>query len=349
MSIEARTAATESLVMPPAAAPPLNILAVACLAVLVVGAIVAILSAWLGLILALVSGRPLLPWVPRKPVPWGTASVLAVVGLYLGLQFAGVNVYALSIRLRHGHAAVAKLKEGIPLRDNLMLSGAVNGVLIVAIPLLLKLTSGARWADLGLKVDRFWSNVARGVVACALLLPISYGALFLASQIWKPEPHPIEKLIREEGDPSTALLAVAAGVVAAPIAEEMLFRGVLLASLWKASARRRRPKTADPDLAFEWRDPLLDPIAEDPPAKPEEITPGAWDWAANVLASLLFAGLHAPQWPAPIPLFLMSLVLGELYRRTGSLVAPIALHMAFNALAIIVLLLAIWSRLPPGG
>ncbi len=335
--------------MPPAAAPPFNLPAVVCLAVLVVGAIIAILSAWLGLLLALVSRRPLLPWVPRKPVPWGTASVLAVVGLYLVLQIAGVNVYALSVRLHDGPAAVAKLKDGIPLRVGLMLSGVVNGALIVVLPLLLRLTSRARGADLGFKVDRFWINVARGVIACALLLPISYGALLLASRVWKPVPHPIEKLIRKEGDPSTALLAVASGVVAAPIAEEMLFRGVLLASLWKASAGRRRPKIAGPDLAFEWRDPLQDPIAEEVPTKPEEITPGAWDWVANVLASLLFAGLHAPQWPAPIPLFLMSLVLGELYRRTGSLVAPIALHMAFNGLSITVLLLGIWSRLPPGG
>ena len=45
-------------------------------------------------------------------------------------------------------------------------------------------------------------------------------------------------------------------------------------------------------------------------------------WTANVVVSLLFAGLHADQWPAPVPLFLLSLVLGWLYLRTGGLAAP---------------------------
>jgi len=51
-------------------------------------------------------------------------------------------------------------------------------------------------------------------------------------------------------------------------------------------------------------------------------------WAAVLLASLLFAGVHA-YWMFP-PIFLLALALGYLYERTGSLWACIAVHALFN-------------------
>ena len=48
-----------------------------------------------------------------------------------------------------------------------------------------------------------------------------------------------------------------------------------------------------------------------------------WTGVAIVLTSLIFAALHAAQWPAPIPLFLLAVGLGVVYQRTGSLLAPI--------------------------
>jgi len=63
----------------------------------------------------------------------------------------------------------------------------------------------------------------------------------------------------------------------------------------------------------------------------------------NVLTSALFAAFHAQQWPSPLPLFLLSLALGTLYRRTGSLVGPIAMHAAFNGLSTLMLFLKVRS------
>ena len=56
---------------------------------------------------------------------------------------------------------------------------------------------------------------------------------------------------------------------------------------------------------------------------------------AIVLTSLFFAALHAPQWPAPIALFLLSLGLGVVYLRTGSLLATICMHAIFNGISIL--------------
>lgn len=76
------------------------------------------------------------------------------------------------------------------------------------------------------------------------------------------------------------------------------------------------------------------------PARPAQVaaafTPSARArWTANLIVSLIFAGLHFPQWPAPIPLFFLSLGLGVLAQRTGGLIAPIAMHASFNAISTI--------------
>jgi len=58
---------------------------------------------------------------------------------------------------------------------------------------------------------------------------------------------------------------------------------------------------------------------------------------AITLTSLGFAALHAPQWPAPIPLFLLALGLGVVHQRTGSLIAPICMHAIFNGFSTLML------------
>jgi membrane protease YdiL (CAAX protease family) len=52
--------------------------------------------------------------------------------------------------------------------------------------------------------------------------------------------------------------------------------------------------------------------------------------AAIGLTSFIFASMHAAQWPAPIPLFALSVIIGVIYYRTGSLITAIIMHAAFN-------------------
>ena len=49
-----------------------------------------------------------------------------------------------------------------------------------------------------------------------------------------------------------------------------------------------------------------------------------------MLTSAFFALAHYDQMPAPIPIFVLALVLGWLYEVTGSLVASAVLHTLFN-------------------
>ena len=86
------------------------------------------------------------------------------------------------------------------------------------------------------------------------------------------------------------------------------------------------------------------------------LTYAEWDARASRLApsgpAALFAGVHYGQWPAPIPLFVLAVGLGLLYRRTGGIVAPIAMHATFNGLstaAMIAILLLVPQPIPGPG
>lgn len=56
-------------------------------------------------------------------------------------------------------------------------------------------------------------------------------------------------------------------------------------------------------------------------------------WAAIVLSSIVFAGMHASVVPiSALPaLFVLALGLGVMYERTGNLMTPIVMHGLFNA------------------
>ena len=63
-----------------------------------------------------------------------------------------------------------------------------------------------------------------------------------------------------------------------------------------------------------------------------------------VITSLLFASVHAAQWPAPIALFALALVIGTVYHRTGSLIAAIFMHATFNGLSTLALFIELVNR-----
>src|SRR5208282_4816405 len=58
-----------------------------------------------------------------------------------------------------------------------------------------------------------------------------------------------------------------------------------------------------------------------------------------LLTSILFAAMHFPQWPAPIAITVLSMALGTVYQRTGSLLASITMHATFNGINTMLLLL----------
>ena len=164
----------------------------------------------------------------------------------------------------------------------------------------------ARAVDLGLSFRRLPRDILRGAAGAALAIPVVFGVQYYAAKVWTPERHPADLAVKADASALTPLVVALGAVVVAPIVEEVVCRGILLGWLRKA--------TPSPSWVSDLR--------------------------ANAVVSFLFAGLHLAQWPAPIPLFVLSMGLGELYRRSGGVVAPIVMHSLFNSVSTAALLLS---------
>ena len=65
----------------------------------------------------------------------------------------------------------------------------------------------------------------------------------------------------------------------------------------------------------------------------------AHDVRAVLACSALFAAFHAAVWPSPVPLFALAMGLGYLQARTKSMVGPVVVHLLFNAVSAITVIL----------
>jgi membrane protease YdiL (CAAX protease family) len=330
--------------MPAPQTPPFALVAFVCFF------LSAAAGAWLWAISRLMQGHPLLPEAPPRKVPWGIGSVLAVVLVWVLLQltlFPPLN----RLIMGPGHT-LAETKEEQPeafIIEQLLLIALVNAGMVVLVPALLKASSRAGRGELGLGPVQLTHNVIRGGLACLLVLPCVYLINAVAVQLWKVNHHPVEQMIRANSSPPVFILAFVSAVILAPLAEELVFRGVIQGWLTRLfeerQDRRDLPEILTSDLlpptaevGALWTEPAPELVAVMPCPTPEYRPLSRWASAMPIIiTSILFAAVHMPQWPAPIAIFALSVALGVLYRRTGSLVPSITLHAVFNGVATIFL------------
>ena len=357
---------------------------------LILGLLASVVVAWIWAILQFAFNGRIVPRFEPRIVPWGAGSVLATLIIWLATQ---VLVLYGFLYLTRG--TTTRLKNQAPLSPSEMMTNSAlqNGVILVVVPLLLAALSRARPRDF-VRLDRRagW-QVLQGFVAWPLAMPVVYGMMVVAVRIWGKESHPLETAIQREGTGGKAVIFFLAGVILAPAAEELIFRGVLLGWLDRLilQGRRGRPGMGikpEPIGLGQPEDAALPPLetpaqavslaatvhgAPSVPADPYTpplttlVSPeGSWHpdvgdekpshdrsvtarlWLANLSISLLFAGLHYTDWPTPVPIFFLSLVLGFLYQRTGSLVAPVTLHMTFNGISTVLMFLTLGASAPSG-
>lgn len=131
-------------------------------------------------------------------------------------------------------------------------------------------------------------------------LPLMLGISLLNQQIWQGQggSNPLLQTVLEEGDGVALSIFFITAAIAAPIFEEILFRGFLLPSLTKYV-----------------------PV-----------------WGAIGLSSLLFAIAHLSL-SEVLPLAVLGAVLGFVYTRSRSLLAPMMLHSLWNSVTMVGLLL----------
>ncbi len=267
---------------------------------------------------------------------------------------------------------------------------AVGDLVLLAIaPLILRMTSRSPFRDLGLSFNRWWLQVGVGLVAFLAIQPSLVATQIAMTKIWEDQPHPLVKLVKDEFSPGVPQLAILLAVIVAPIAEELVYRGIIQSWLVNRTASAlngvsslisrgmttesspvsscqrhddESPSVPSENPANPGETHAAEPVAIDSssrppefhregaapielPTQPENSAPPNTQLARRAAAimgititSLIFAALHFDQWPAPIALFLLSVVIGYVYERTGSLIAAMCMHAAFNGLSTFLLL-----------
>jgi membrane protease YdiL (CAAX protease family) len=114
-------------------------------------------------------------------------------------------------------------------------------------------------------------------------------------------------------------------IAIAPIVEEILFRGVLYASLKmifrKLGENLRSPLSTESGWRTTFREALV----------------ASLPWLAMPLSALAFAAIHLSA-QIFLPIFVLGLLLAWLYEKTGNLLAPVTAHTLFNAINVALLL-----------
>lgn len=146
-----------------------------------------------------------------------------------------------------------------------------------------------------------------GLKASLLILP---PVLLIAAAVshFVPYEHNVLQSLAKISSPMVFVATLIGTAIVAPLVEELLFRVLLQGGLQGWADR-------ESDDGESWSPRAHWPI---------------------VASSFVFALLHAGQGAAPIPLFVLALGLGYLYRQTGCIVAPLVVHMVLNGLTLVI-------------
>jgi membrane protease YdiL (CAAX protease family) len=317
-------------------------------AILLVGSI----APWIFLIGRWRRQGVLLPYEPRRPVPWGVA------GAFLAVAFTALTISDALAVDDTSRQMVAPSAQEMSLR---LLASMVIQLCGPALLLFIALMSNAKRSDLGLppfSAAAIARDVAIGLIAClAALMPVRLAQLALIFVLKLPEEltkHPlVEMLTKGEPEIFVLVLATIMAVVVAPIGEEITFRLLLQGWLEKWEDRRlgwRRTQIDDADGGESAElpgdvaspvEPFQEDAAESLPQEPEPPQRGVgglpYGWTPIILSSLLFAAAHFGYGPEPVPLFVLALILGYCYQRTHRILPCIVAHALFNLITMVML------------
>ena len=218
------------------------------------------------------------PWSPLRPIDALTGFLI----IFLGLGIAG--------------AIVLSLIDTEP--DATLVALIPQGLLFVGVPIMVaaRRVTSRPWRVVGFvpfKAKHLW------LVAAAMGAQIAITVIFTAL-FFTPEQDTLVEDVDFNETTVTVIATVFLIVIAAPITEETLFRGLFFGAM-----RSRTPF-----------------------------------WVAAGVSGLLFGSVHLPQGDLAVAglLSCLGVILAWLYERTGSLGPPIVLHMVNNAIAIVPLL-----------
>ncbi len=304
------------------------------------------MAVWAWALSQIAANRPLLPRLPRRNVPWRGLEVAVVIGLMMlgpTIQLAG-NFFGFETV---GEEAKS---QSITL-DILVISSLLMLVFVALIVIVLRVIRRASWEDMGIGGGRVAGEIGIGAVGfLAALLPV-YSILYGIALIYPVDEaqHQILRLLKDNQDAATVAAALFSAVIVAPIVEEFLFRAFFQG--WLEARFFQGDDETQPKLT----NLVTDNRGDNPYSSPADPLPGGDGLRAIVeknestlyhvpnpvlaippilISSTLFAAAHFDNWPAPIPLFALAVILGTIYHRTHRLLPCVVLHMLFNGLSL---------------
>jgi membrane protease YdiL (CAAX protease family) len=323
-----------------------------------------------------------LPPQRQRAVPWSGWDVCASWIVYWFAISVTFSIFATSGVLAnvYGPDFLSLLKQESPAGEIARNRAAVWAT-VAAFPLqllgviyTLRSVSGTQLYQIGWTTHRLSLNIQLGVLAWMILQPLVLAGNVLVTVLYKavtdasPRPHALEQLARHDPLGIDWCLVVFTAVVVAPVMEELLCRGILQPWAAKRPAGAnmvmvvtflvalgfRLSELARPFEQREWGSLFM---ALQPAAFVLLMLPGyllvryyfrSQTGGAIFASALLFGSIHN-NWPTPIPLFGLGLGLGWLAYRTQSLVGPMTLHMLFNGVACLTLMLSQEEPTPSNG
>ncbi len=288
---------------------------------------------------------------PEARSPLGLLDVVVMFFFWLVGQAASISLIALIFGV--GIEELSKASgETLSWATILIASGQMVATLVAVGVLLIRYR---QLSIIGWQPQNFRGDLRIGLMAFAMVVPSILFLQWLLVQVFAYQ-HPTMELLEKNANGLTLLATWFSAVIVAPICEEVFFRGVLQSWLQRVGGG-----ISDLVLTGGWDSPSNSvavtvgvPMPTDSSSTGGSTTnktcdsPGSLigkhetadsiesSWTSNailpiLITSALFGLAHSGQGPAPIPLFVFGIVLGYLFRRTGSIVPCIALHMLLNA------------------
>ncbi len=324
---------------------------------LLVAFIIGTLTSWVFLFIRAIQGKPVLTPEPWKPRVWGFVDILVAVALVYFWQRQSASLGCNLLGLNRAELIESQTIP-LPLATILGL-GNVTAMLCVCAWLFAR--HHASLAQLGFSFVRWWKHIAIGVVAAVAAIPLVY-ALMAAVNVGfdSKYSHPLLEEMKREGSLTAYLLAVTSAVLIAPLVEEFLFRVIIQGWLQSAPfgtikaiffGQREEAQLALGATSVE----LTSAPNQDPPRIPHEITvprsettdtttettplvPPIWP---SFVTGTLFGLVHFGYGLSFIPLIVLGIILGLLYRATHSIWPSLVVHFILNGSSMLALGIAI--------
>lgn len=184
--------------------------------------------------------------------------------------------------------------------------GALLGPVISLLPIAVYFAWRAApvgWRVVGLWPTRPIRDLAVGVAGLVAATTMAMGlgtvvVMISQSLLGQPVPpvgHEMLDWLRRSDSPNQAAVLLTSALIVAPLLEETIFRGLIQSALGETLGRHRR-------------------------------------WTVVMVAALAFTLVHTNvPWQVLPSLFVLGVVLGWVYERTGSLLPGVVVHAGFNA------------------